>query len=341
MKFLHKGVWTLVLITAIAGLVLMITGVAFGASLGVYINNRGTHVVDEVEKRISETALREFNVIEVTADFSDIEFVESDEYGFEIIYYTDNMSTDWSAENGKLKIVQDSRSSFSFNFGITSFKRNVVKIYLPGGVNLREVTLKTDSGNIRVGNFTAENTEIRNSFGDVSISDISCGHINIILDSGDFTGSSLNADIVNINNKFGKSTFDKLISVTLDAEVSSGDFTIKNSEVEALTISNKFGNITAENIVTQKMNIESDSGNTKLIGEFNGKTEIFSKFGDVSLETIKQKDYYSYDISAQFGKLIFDNEKLSDNSYVRSGTILENDIKINSSSGDIRVKFGQ
>lgn len=344
MKFLRKGIWPVVIATVVIGLVLMIAGVVLGASLGVYIDNRGTHIADSSETIISEPNLGRLTDLDIDTGFSDIEFVKSDSYGLEIIYYSDSDYPEWSVENGRLKIVQGGRSFFSsyrLNFGFVSFNRNVIKVYLPDEAELDNVLLKTSSGNIRVSGFNAGYTEIHNSFGNVDVRDVSCGAFRIFLDSGDFTADSVYADNVTVKNKFGDTLFSALNTDELSSEISSGNFTIKNSRTGALTIKNNFGNVTAENLVSGSTNITSDSGDTDVSGEFSGKTEIFSKFGNVTLATSASKELYSFDISARFGKLNFDNERYSDNSYVKSAYVLEDDIKISASSGDIKVIFGK
>lgn len=419
-----KNIWKIIAVSVAVGLMLSILGVFMGGfSRQIVWDRNGLRSVDKRNPNIiSELDLDTISSIDVDASYANIEFIESDKYGFEIIYYNDiyNDGPVWSFENGRLKLGFSEGSVkmqiLSMDFSFTG-SRGKIKIYLPRGTELETVSLKTGSGDINIGGFNANKAIIHNSYGDVSLNGFSGGDLRIELDSGDFKGAdikagdvvfnnrygngsierlntnSLKADITSgdfvmrdcstgeteiknsygdvslsgfisagfkveldsgrftgididardvlLSNKYGNGSFEKLNTNSLKAFITSGDFEITDSSLGETEIANSYGDITTTGTSALNADILAASGDIDLNGDFSGDTFIRSDYGKTRVTTTKAKTLYSYDLSASYGKITIDNEKMGNDSRIINDIQLENSLTITATSGDIEVSFGR
>jgi len=336
-----KTVWKVVIILVAAGIMLSVIGLSMGASRALYLGRAGVYIDDADKVWIKEPDLGHFKNIDISATFGDVEFLSSDKYGIEL--YGREEDWEWAIDGETLSVKYKLKQKMSMKISLFDFNwnedRDQVKVYLPAGVKLETVTVRTDSGKINLSGFSADDVQIHNSFGNVELSGIVGDKLRVELDSGSFSGNNLNAKTLHYNNKFGKGDFRAINADVFTAECDSGDLVLNDCVFSDTTISNSFGKITASGIESPKTNISADSGDINLDGRFSGETIINAKFGGVKLVTSMKKELYSFDISANFGKVTFDNNRVGSNTSVISGNTLENHLKIHADSGDIEVVF--
>ena len=333
-----KTIWKIIIITITAGLILSIIGFSLGASRVLYLDRTGVRTSGSGVSQITEMNLGNFKNIYVDVGLSDVELINSDRYGIDL--YGEDMEWIWTIEGDLLRITHN-RSSRVQIMSIDFFQseRNYAKIYIPENVDLETVTIKTSSGDIKLGSFTADKVEVTNSFGKVDLSNITSNQLKVDLSSGNFTGLNISTGSLVYNNRFGDGRFQSINAGSLKADSSSGDLQLTDCLFTEASISNSFGKITANGLTSTKSNIQASSGNIVITGDFTGETIVHADFGDIKLTSSRSREEYSFDISVRFGSIRFDGEKFGDQASITSGSTLENHLKITASSGDIEVNF--
>ena len=339
-----KNIWKVAIILIATGLLLSSIGLALGASRWVYWDKHGSHIVEiSEEKRITWLDLERIDNIDINARFSDVEFITSDKYGIDIRYFDEDVS--WSLDDGNLKIrstVQTGNRNYNKRFFDVNLNfdnpQSYVKVYLPADARLGTASVQTDSGHIRIGDFTAVEVQINNSFGNLDMYSISCGKMQIKMDSGEFSGKNLSVagDII-YKNKFGSGCFETIDAKNLAIDSDSGDVILNGCRVESIDIKNDFGSITSNNLVSSKTDIDANSAEINISGDFSGRTNIYNKFGNIRFTTTKAREDYTYEIYTDFGDVTLDNNRLSGG--VQGGDSSENSLYITNTSGDIHVYF--
>jgi len=338
-----KTIWKVILIAIAVGLVLAILGLFMGASQSVVLNQKGVHIADEIESRITESNLSAFKNINVKAGFSDVELIKSDHYGVDA--YSSESEWDWSLDNGTLSVTRKSHQTvwvMNFNFSTSSTSRNYLKIYFPDSAVFDSIDINADSGDVNLGNLRADSVKISNSFGKVAVNSVVCDTLQVGTDSGDFSGSDITARNLIYGNTFGKSVFKSIKADRFTATCSSSSITLSGCEFGNSVITSSFGEIRADSFTSSGLDMNLNSGDIDLSGEFSGDTVIRSSFGTVSLVTSLKKDDYTYDLSNTFGDITIDGDTRSgSNSSVKGGTAAANSLRITVSSGDVEVRFGK
>jgi len=333
-----KIIWKIIIISIAVGLVLSMLGYYMGASRTLYWDRAGIYTTSSGECHITEPDLGEFKSIYVDAGFGDVIFVSSDKYGIEL--YGNNMEWFWTLEGGVLKISHNRGARIQImNLNVFPTERNYAMIYLPDNTELETVSIKANSGDVKLGNFHATSVEINNSFGDVDISNTTSDHLQINLNSGRFTGSDLDTRSLVYNNSFGDGRFKQVNAESLTADSNSGDLVFTACEFGEMNIKTSFGDTTATSLVSLATNIRANSGDVNIAGEFSGETVLHADFGGIKLTISGEKDDYSYDISTKFGDVKFDGQRLGDQVGINSGSVMANHLKITASSGDVSVSF--
>jgi len=293
-----KTIWKVVIIMIVAGLILSLLGMFLGASRWVYWDKHGSHIVDRSEeKRITRFDLEQIDNIDINAKFADVEFITSDQYGIDIRYYDEDVS--WTLDDGNLKIAFSIQAGnryfhdryFDINLSF-DYPQNYIKVYLPADVRLGAVSVQTDAGDMKIGDFRAGEVRINNSFGNLALYSITCDTLQIKLNSGDFTGKDLSVSgDIEYKSTFGASKFETIDARNFRLDSDSGDVAVKGCHVEGFDINNTFGNLDAYSITCDELQIKIDSC------EFSGKDLSVSgdivyrnKFGASKFETIDAKN---------------------------------------------------
>ena len=333
-----KTIWKVIAAAIAVGLILSILGFLMGASRVLYLDRTGIHISGSGVSHITEMDLDGFKNIYVDAGFSDVEFIRSDRFGIDL--FGDSMEWVWALENDFLRIshTRDSRIQI-MNLDFVIGSRNYAKIYIPEGTDFETVTVKTRSGDIRLGNFNADKVEVSTSFGDANVSNITSNQMHLTFASGDITISNVDTGTLVYNNRFGDGRFQNVNAESFRSDINSGELRLTDCMFDDLGVSGSFGDIIANGLTSRKTNIRTNSGDVRVAGDFTGETAIHTSFGDVRLTTSGAKEDYSFDISVRFGSIRYDGERLRDQRTHSSGTVLENHLKITTSSGDVNVIF--
>ena len=334
-----KTIWKIIIITTAVGLILSIIGLSMGASRVLYFDRSGVHTSSTVSQ-VTVMNLDSFRNIDVDVGLSDVEFISSDRYG--IALFGADMEWIWTLKGDLLKITHNRSSRITImDLDFIPSARNHVKIFIPESVDLETVTIKTSSGDIKLGSITADKVEVTSSFGKIDLSNITSNQLQVNISSGNFTGLNINTGSLVYDSKFGDGLFQTINAESFRADSSSGNLELSDCLFTEAGISNTFGKITANGLTSTKSNIRASSGNININGDFTGETIVHADFGEIKLTTSRIREEYSFDISVRFGSIRFDGDKLRDQAAITSGSTLENHLKITASSGDIEVIFAE
>jgi DUF4097 and DUF4098 domain-containing protein YvlB len=373
------NLWKVSIGTMALGLLLCAIGFFNGGAKPVIVNQKGVHLLNNTPQNLTQLNLSPFDAIDFDIHNANIDFIPSSSYGIEMNYYGDTNKPSYTLANNTLKISDEKDNLFSFinmDFGFLK-KTNTIKVYLPANVTLKTVTIKDLSGDLKLGGFSAKNTDINASFGNLEIDNVvsdtltltvgsgsgiikntttnkllysnsfgsstleninaTAQNAEITAKSGDITIKNFNANALVVNNSFGDITMDHVTVAQLTSLIKSGDYKVRNSTIGRTDVTSQFGKIDAEDITTTQLNAKCKSGDMKLRGTFTGNTIIESEFGKVDFSTPQKETQYSYDLSTKFGDVKVNGDKATAKNKQNIGA--ENTLKISNSSGDIDVRF--
>lgn len=342
------------------GLILGILGYFFGGAKTVNIDRNGFHISSGELHTLKDLNLEPFQSINLDTNSFHVEFVQSEHYGIEINYYNSCNPT-YSVENGTLKASDGEKNSFfSLNFGILWYP-NTLKVYLPKNVSLKDITIKNASGNIDIGNFSAQSTNIQLFSGNLTMHDASSNTLIAALSSGNVVLENINQaqaesesvklesksgwiGIQNLSTKnfsvsaaSGNIDLKKLTAAKFSSDCISGNTTVQNSSIGNAVFGSRSGNITAENVTTDGLTAKCSSGSINLKGTLKGKTNLDASSGNVNFATSISEDQYSYGLSALSGSIHINGN--SGASHTKLDSSAANELIINTKSGNIHADF--
>jgi len=334
-----KIIWQIAACAMALGLILAGIGFISGGAKALTVGQNGIHLLKDTPYTLKNPNIEAFQSIDFDIQSADVDFIKSDHYGIEIHYSGDTRKPLYTVENGTLKVTNAGKNEFIFfniDFGISN-RSNAIKVYLPANVSLKDVTIKNASGDLNLGNFTAQKADIKVPFGNVTMHDVCSDTLSVTINSGDGILRNINAKKLQVNDYFGDITIDDMTASQLTSVMKSGDYTIRNSKVDNMNVTNKFGKIGASNITTTQLTAQCNSGDMEFSGAIGGKTDIVSKFGDVDFSTSLPESQYSYDLSVKFGDIKVNGNE--DAPKVKENSGAANSLTISNSSGDINADF--
>lgn len=306
-----KKFWKIGGFLILAGFVFATAGWFNGARGGAMYFDRGGFHIDTPEDISNSGVFIEnmnqdpFETVEVSAGVADVNFIESDNFGMELIF-PDGYKPEWSWENGRLKI--DATGNFPENgirvsiFSLYSEDAEI-NIYYPEDAFIESVDLSSDVGsidaefpdtgfaelNVGTGDITARfngeaSVEATSGVGDITLSNDGDGSISASVNSG--TGSIE----INDGEWYGLTAETGVGEVDIDAELlaftniktGTGDVTI-DSSFEGDQGYNLTADMFAGSIEVNGNNFEGGNAtnNTTAGNLITVKTGV----GDIELET--------------------------------------------------------
>lgn len=284
-----KKIWLFSGCAMAIGLILATAGFFSGAKLDASFGMNGAQISNSTPHTINQEKLNAFDSIQLNVDQGDVEFVSSDHYGAVISYFGKEDKYRCDEKDGTLVITDQSENAGSnwlnFNFMLGT-SRNTVKIYLPQGAKLKNLTVKIGNGNFTAGNFTSGSTDIRLPFGKLNLSDADCGDASITLQDGKSSLQRIQAASLIFKNDFGNSSFED-ITVSPDAKVKidlqNGSASVKNFTAGFLELNNSFGNNTLAGLKLSQLKSKIGNGNLKIEDSSIEKSEIKNSFGQINI----------------------------------------------------------
>lgn len=323
------------------GLILAITGFFMGGKLGIVRDNSKFKVFDSKETVIKNEELSSFKSIDIASNFNNIDIIKSDRYAIEIQYEGDNSEVNYTIKDEKL-VIEESKLKYKginidFRIGDSQIPR-YIKVYVPSGVDLDSIDVKSDNTNITMNDISASDILLHCKYGNINAENINTDTVNVEMNNGNINikklNSNNNAVLKNLygNIEISDSKFNKLSN-----DVNNGSLNIGNTSIDNVIINNKYGNIKSHSLITNGLQIKSDNSKIDLDGEFKGNTNIKSDYGDVKIKTSIPQELYNYSVSCEYGNIKIGKEKFENNIKINNNK--ENSIDIVSNNGNINIDF--
>lgn len=286
--------------------------------------------------------LEEFQSMDIDLEYVDLEVKISDHYGIE--YGMDSVyKLSYEVENGRLKVVQKTKHSFSlFSFGIgfNNYsglqEKNYVIIYVPEDVSLKEALIKNDSGDITYVGINAHLLNIKDEYGDVEIKEVESSDVTVKADSGNILLDQIKSEGFTIENEYGEVSANQIESDEIKLTLDSGDCEIHQIKAEKLIIKNEYGGVFADQVETNGIKLTLDSGNCKMNRVSVENIEVDAEYGDVEIALNEDIYTYGYDLNTEYGDITLDGDDKGE-----QYTVIYNDknrnIKINCDSGNVKI----
>lgn len=249
-----KKIWWISLGCVCVGLILTILGLVLGGRMGFYINGTGIHAPDySVKPYVQEKKrLDEFDSMDITANYADIEILPSDGYYIEYRLDGESSQPTLKVENQKLVfkggnsvgtggfhvLVFGSFGSFNGNRG-----ERYVKLYIPKDKYFTSVRLKSDDGSMEIGDISAETMEIKNAYGNVKVGSFQGSQFEAHLSDGDLYMESLDSDHASLENNYGACKFGTIKGMDFNIKMNDGDFSAAKADVTDFTVKNDYGSV--------------------------------------------------------------------------------------------------
>lgn len=300
---------------------------------------------DAFEYKVKKSVVDPITTINIETGLGEVELIESDNYYVEIDYLYWEEKPDYSISDGKLTF-DDSRAfpnSYSINFHL----KNKIKIYLPEGADMKDVIIKTASGDVTIEGFIADELDVSVAYGNFTMKKAAATDAEINLSSGTSKISDFQATSLDFNNSYGNSSFtnintgEKLLSSemlydSIKIIMSSGDVKINNMKSSSIEINNSYGDVTADTITADEFDTDLSSGDLDISEADMKDIDVSDSYGDVNLGLIGPDTDYSLDLTTSYGGIRVGNKKYEDHYDTDGGS---RKVSADLSSGNIKLHF--
>lgn len=256
---------------------------------------------------------------DVTVEPNDSDNIEISYYDSQISQYkiTDNDST--------LTIKEQDDNILKLNFNFIIKRKNLI-IKVPKKL-IPELELRNTVGNVKLSDLNLTNVKITSNVGNIKLEKLNITNLSIENTAGNTVAANINSEDgeFNINSESGN-----IYITTLN------NFNIAN-------IKNAFGDVSLNDSSSTKFNIDSSTGNIN-INELNNSVESISckiSTGNINAKNINASKLIS--LEARFGNIYADISDKEDNYsssgntyYSKSGSKI---ILIKTEHGDTRTNF--
>ncbi len=269
-----------VAIFVITGLVIMFS---MGCRMGFMnpLNILGTDGI----KTVSDTVkTEEFKNIDVDANVVNFSIEEGDEYSVKYELPEELEPTiDVNGDTLRIKSRKDpgvDLKFFDFTNGIHTTKYSI-KVIVPKGANIEDLTVLTNAGNIELDGRTFDDVDLNCNAGNVEMRYITCTSCKISTNAG-----NVQADKSDLGD--------------LDLDTNAGNVDFDNTVMKNINIETDMGNIDLDDVTFVSGKIDTEVGNVEVDGEYD-KLEAESEVGAISANSSKEDTVF--DISTQIGSV--------------------------------------
>lgn len=291
-------------LAVLAGLLLLVLGVCFGGHLGMAIDLKEHEVYTEANKDYIEDtkSLSAFNSISVKGGIQDISIVTGEEYKVEY-YLRGSRAPKMEVSDHTLTLsAKNPKSNINFGVNFMDFfwgeeKDNYICITVPENVDLKNVTVNLEAGDIKILDSSLESVKLDLEAGDLSIENSSIQDVQCILECGNI--KLQNSTFNNLAGKLESGDF-KMISVVADKlqyESEYGDVKIADSTIDQIVMKGESSDVDIQlngSLNDYDLDIVTDDGDVKINGERQGDVikmdhgrqkgiQLETEYGDVKI----------------------------------------------------------
>lgn len=236
-------------IVVVAGVAFLFLVIGNKFNWKFFWNNRTSNV-----QIVDTNYIEDIDRIKIEADSTDVFIKHSQDDSKRLVIYGDEELTDYSLENGTLKVSTKSKPCIGICFNNTKSR---IEIYLPTEY--------------------AGKMSINDKYGDIKIEKFALSKIEISEDAGDV--NVLKADNLSIENKYG----DVVVGEARILKIFNDCGDIEVTKAEEATIDNNYGDIEISEI-TGYMNIIADCGDIEIKAvSLTKNSTIKNNLGDIDI----------------------------------------------------------
>lgn len=304
MKLSSKILWLSIGVTVVFGLLLAAIGFSLGASMWIYTDRTGVHVMDTEERdpaenNIVERNLDPFGSIDISLEYADMEIVPAQAYGIEIHSYRDWVEFPWSVENGVLKIEEKWKPSRAqttyFNFQLGGYweptaLKSTVKIYLPASAQLEDARITNDNGDMQLSGLQSRQLSIVSEYGKVCADRLQAEILTVKMGNGNFTSDNAVTGGAAIRNEYGDVAISNMTAQTLDVKMDNGTFNIASSSIEDIVAASEYGKLLFDDLAANSLGAAIVNGEFSVDRSTVHRLEIASEYGKISANALTSGD---------------------------------------------------
>lgn len=352
---MKKGTIVCIVSVSLIGVGIIISSIGFalggrvsgiGWSDGV-LQVHGAKGINDVKRSVYvdiDEELGEFKQMQVDMEYGDFTIEPSDHYG--ISYHGSEGDFTYQVKDGKLVLSQvienySGNGFFFFDISIVSdyiYEQEYATVYVPENAVFESVSIKNNGGNVDISNISAGDLQIEADYGNVLLSNIKGEDYTVTMESGKAEIESISGNSLNLSNAYGEVTLEE-VALKNEAEIyaESGNIELNDVNIPNLTAESDYGDITGKMVSVRQAELRLESGECKLRKLDTDNIKVESSYGDVELDLIQLLDDFSYDLYTDYGELYVSDKKMG-SQYESLQDDKEKKISINCESGDIEIK---
>ncbi len=355
-----KKTWLLLSLSCfLLGTLLSTAGIMLGGIPGFYLDKTGVHSSRESAEHAAEVfqdtlELTAFDSMELNVHYADVILVPSDRYAVEYRITGASETPSCQVENGRLTfedgpLQNDPRIWFFYTAPNSSYAREpepgpyYVKVEFPADHAFSDVSIRMESGDLKLPDLRSDTLQITNQYGDVSLNDFTGQEFSLSMSSGDFSAGTLEAGSAKLRNEYGDLTVQAYTGDDLSLDTSSSYLSLGTIQAKQFHIRNDYGDILVNEASGDDFTVDQDSGSFLADRLDYTSTRIENEYGNVHIQLPDDPAAYGYDLHTEYGFIRLDGRSISsgddDNevSY-RSDGAGEKTVKIFCENGDIVVE---
>lgn len=285
MKQRSKKILAASLILFIFGSVLGAVGFFGGAKLAVGIGKGGLYLPDTGERSLqTETIpLESFRSMELDLAYTDLEFMESDEFAVKMSYYE---KPEYGVEDGVLRVGSRLKGSWLLDLSFlkpAEEQNQRITVCYPAGTNFERVKLVIDYGDAALNSLNGENLTVDASFSDLLLRNLKLREMELSLSYGSVSGRGVTADVLTVNEDYNS-------------------FHLRESEFGRAVLEGSYGEFSLEDSQSREgFELRLDYADFLFSGLLSGETRADAAYSDLEIEA-KNADSLGYDIDMSFGE---------------------------------------
>lgn len=252
MKPLTKKILILSTCLMGAGVLLTCAGIAAGGWPGFKITRNGlrSSATQRQPYILEKTQIGSFSSLDINiGSEADIILEPSDDDHFYLEYTLDGDYNEPSCKisNGTLHFTHGDTGAVVngvYFFGPGTDSENItpeIRLYIPEGLKLSDLTVYNDYGNLSIQQIKAEHADINLDYGDMDLTDSTFASADIDISAGDFEADASSVDELSFINEYGDSEFNSMTVKTADLTIECGDLLLEAAGFETLTGVNEYG----------------------------------------------------------------------------------------------------
>lgn len=319
----NKRFWiTASIVCIVLGAALTAAGRLMGGRAGFYIDRSGVHAAGNTDmpKPIQDSMeLKEFDSLEIHADYADVELVPSNEFAVEYCILGNQGKPVCEVKNGRF-IFQETKRSLPFNVGfftgITAVEFNepryFVKVKLPKNTKLSEAVFDIENGGLSISSIQADTLRIADEYGDVALGKYEGKTLDILLESGSLSLGLIKAAQADLRNEYGSAEISEAAGQRLTVQMESGDLKTGRIDFSEADISNEYGSVDISDAAGGSLAVRMESGDCKIERMDFSDARLTNSYGDIVLRLPGKTENYELNLKTEYGDIRVGNQKLGD-----------------------------